>query len=93
MDAVRLFQEGKLKGIALTIGAGGIGLTLTRGHQVIFLDLAWTPTLNEQAEDRAVRIGQTKGVIVTRIIADHVIDRRVVELLSEKQYLIQQTTG
>ena len=87
-EIVKRFQAGQLKGLALTIQAGGIGLTLTRAHRALFVDLAWTPALNSQAEDRICRIGQDKGVIITRLVAEHQLDRRVNELLSVKQALI-----
>lgn len=90
-EIVRRFQAGELRGIALTIRAGGTGLTLTRAHQVLFVDLEWTPAANAQAEDRVCRIGQDRGVIVTRLISPHIVDRRVTELLAEKQELIGAT--
>lgn len=85
---VELFQAGQLKGIALTIDAGGVGLTLTRASDVVFVDLDWTPALNQQAEDRVCRIGQSRGVIITRLVADHELDRRVAELLRVKEEII-----
>lgn len=85
------FQGGRLKGLGATIQAGGTGLTLTKANQMIFVDLAWTPALNKQAEDRCCRIGQTRGVIVNRLIADHAIDQRVAELLLTKQRLIESS--
>jgi len=82
------FQAGKLKGIAATIQAGGTAITLTRSAYELFVDLAWTPALNAQAEDRAVRIGQTRGVLIKRLIGNHALDRRVSELLLKKQGMI-----
>jgi SWI/SNF-related matrix-associated actin-dependent regulator of chromatin subfamily A-like protein 1 len=90
-DAVRRFQDGKLKGIAATIKAGGVGLTLTHAHQAIFVDMDWTPAMNLQAEDRLCRIGQTKGVIINRIIADHVLDDRLTSILVSKKKLLEAT--
>lgn len=90
-EIVDAFQGGRLKGLALTIQAGGVGLTLTRAHECVFVDLAWTPALNAQAEDRLCRIGQDRGVVVSIITADHEMDRRVNELLMEKRDLIEQT--
>ena len=83
------FQNGRYKGIALTISAGGIALTLTHASQVVFVDRAFTPGLNEQAEDRALRIGQTRGVVITNLVADHFLDRRLDEIVTQKKLLIQ----
>lgn len=83
-----MFQKGLLKGIAGTIQAMGVGITLTHAHEAIFVDQMWTPALNDQAEDRLMRIGQTKGVIITLLVADHPLDKRVTELLNKKKTLI-----
>lgn len=83
------FQAGELRGIGATIRAGGVAITLTKAHHAIFVDLAWTPALNSQAEDRICRIGQDKGVIVKRLIASHPLDKRVMALLTQKQILIE----
>lgn len=85
---VRAFQDGQLLGLAGTIGAMGTGVTLTRAHQVIFVDLSWTPAENAQAEDRICRIGQTRGVIVRRMVARHVLDEHVTKVLARKQDII-----
>lgn len=85
------FQRGELKGIAATIAAGGVGITLTRASNMIFTDLDWTPALNAQAEDRICRIGQTRGCVYTILQANHPLDERIVELLSQKQRLISAT--
>ena len=93
-EAVSRFQTGELKGIALTIQAGGVGITLTRASHVLFVDLDWTPALNAQAEDRVCRIGQTAASIqVTRMISDHPLDRHVTKLLAEKQALIENAVN
>ena len=83
------FQRGEILGIAATIAAGGTAITLTRGASVLFVDKAWTPALNEQAEDRCCRIGQVRGVQVTELVADHVLDQRVSAALSRKQQTIR----
>lgn len=87
----REFQAGALKGVAATVRAGGVAITLTRAHQAVFVDLDWTPGLNRQAEDRVCRIGQDRGVIITRLVADHFLDQRITELLEEKGQLIDES--
>lgn len=79
------FQAGRLKGIAATIKAAGVAITLTRASHEIFIDLAWTPGDNLQAEDRAHRIGTTNPVTITILTADHALDQRVNDLLSRKR--------
>src|SRR5262249_38834164 len=54
-ELVEAFQLGQLKGLALTISAGGVGLTLTRASVALFIDLDWGPENNRQAEDRFCR--------------------------------------
>lgn len=87
-EIVSAFQEGRLKGVALTIGAGREGLTLTRASQMLFVDLAWTPAWNSQAQDRICRIGQTRGCVYTTLVARHPVDERLEELLQDKQDII-----
>ena len=82
------FQAGKYKGLAGTIQAAGVGITLTYAAHVIFIDQDWTPALNEQAEDRCCRIGQTRGVVVTRLVADHMMDRHLAKVLGKKMKTI-----
>lgn len=84
-NIVHEFQEGLLKGIGLTIGAGGTGLTLTRASHVLFVDLNWTPALNIQAEDRVVRIGQNaSNVLIMRMRSSHPLDVHIQALLQKK---------
>jgi len=88
-EIVRRFQAGELKGVALTIAAGGVGLTLTRASTVVFVDLDWTPALNLQAEDRCHRIGQAAASLqIVRLVAEHPLERHVHDLLDAKQRLI-----
>ena len=82
------FQRGELRGVAATIQAGGVAITLTRASQAIFVDRAWTPALNAQAEDRIYRIGQTRGCVITTLVGDHVLEERMTALLSEKSTII-----
>ncbi len=90
-EVAAAFQSGTHRGLAGTIQAAGTGLTLTKAAHVVFVSLDWTPALNQQAEDRLCRIGQHRGVLVQRLVADHELDRRVHGLLVRKQQLINAT--
>lgn len=85
------FQRGELKGLAATIQAAGTALTLTRAWNVLFIDRSYTPADNEQAEDRCNRIGQTNGVVIYDMVADHAIDKRVFEITTLKRRRIDQS--
>ncbi len=82
------FQAGQLKGVACTIKAGGVAITLTKACNALFIDEEWTPALNTQAQDRVYRIGQSRGVVITRLVASHALDRRIAALLAEKTEII-----
>lgn len=91
---VENFQNGILDGIACTIAAGGVGLTMTRAQKVIFVDLDWTPANNWQAEDRICRIGSKhNSVEIIHMISDHPLDCHVHNLLEQKKDLISKTLG
>ncbi len=84
-DIVKRFQEGNLKGVGLTIGAGGIGLTLTRASNLLFVDLDWKPSMNIQSEDRAHRIGTTaNSILIKRMVSNHPLDTHIQNLLEWK---------
>jgi len=83
------FQRGELKGLALSIKSGGTALTLTRSNHSIFCDEEWSPADNEQAEARNHRLGQTKPVTYTRLVADHILDRRMAEIQFEKRAIVK----
>jgi SNF2 family DNA or RNA helicase len=89
------FREGKYRGLAATIESAGVGLTLCGGKakaaHAVFCSMSFTPALNQQAEDRLHRIGQTRGVMITRLVADHALDRHLTRVLLRKQRLIQAT--
>lgn len=89
-EIVRDFQAGKLKGVGVSIKAGGVGLTLTRAWKALFVDLDWTPAANTQAEDRICRIGQMSNKVeIVRMVSDHPLDIHVNNLLSLKMALIE----
>jgi len=87
------FQAGKLKGVAGTIKAMGVAITLTHAHHAIFVDREFTPGLNDQAEDRVCRIGQTRGCIIHDLVADHPLDKLLYEILGKKEMIIAKSVN
>lgn len=82
------FQNDKDCKIAIgTIGAMGTGLTMTAASYVFFIDKDWAQTNNEQAEDRAHRIGTASNVTVISLVAKNTIDERIEHVLKEKANL------
>ncbi|WP_436701070.1 DEAD/DEAH box helicase [Nocardioides sp. BYT-33-1] len=71
----------------LSLKAGGTGLNLTRADHVIHFDRWWNPAVEEQATDRAYRIGQTRPVQVHRMVTRGTVEERVAELLGRKRQL------
>lgn len=88
---VRDFQAGPEVGgppvFLLSLKAGGTGLNLTRADHVVHVDRWWNPAVEEQATDRAYRIGQTRPVQVHRLVMRGTIEERVAELLTRKRAL------
>lgn len=68
-----------------SIGAAGVGLTLTAAQTVLFAELAWRPSDISQAEDRAHRIGQTGSVLVQHLVLDGSLDARMAQTIVNKQ--------
>jgi len=89
---VNLFQQNKLKGVGVSIRAGGVGITLTNAWKALFVDLDWTPAANWQAEDRIARIGQKSNKVeIVRMVANHPLDIHVNKLLCQKIRVIQDS--
>lgn len=77
----------------LSLKAGGTGLNLTRADHVIHFDRWWNPAVEEQATDRAYRIGQTRPVQVHRLVTQGTIEERVAQLLVRKRALADAVLG
>jgi SNF2 family DNA or RNA helicase len=71
----------------LSLKAGGVGLTLTAADHVFLLDPWWNPTVEDQAADRAHRIGQEDPVLIHRLVAKDTLEDRILSLQREKQRL------
>lgn len=88
--AVADFQSGKVDVFVMTSRTGGLAITLTRAHTMMFLDKPWNPEQMRQAEDRLHRIGQTNNVVYHSIIARGSIDEHVEKLHEHKENLKKQ---
>lgn len=77
----------------LSLKAGGLGLTLTAADHVYILDPWWNPAVEDQAADRAYRIGQENPVIVHRLVAQDSIEERILELQQRKRELLAAALG
>ncbi|MFD3492203.1 DEAD/DEAH box helicase [Streptomyces sp. NPDC058690] len=87
------FQSGEVPVFLLSLKAAGTGLNLTRAAHVIHYDRWWNPAVEEQATDRAYRIGQTQPVQVHRLIAEGTVEDRIGEMLAAKQALADAVLG
>jgi SNF2 family DNA or RNA helicase len=86
-ELVERFQSGEGQVFLISLKAGGTGLNLTAADYVVHLDLWWNPAAQDQASDRAHRIGQTRPVTIVKLIAEHTIEDRVLELQAHKRWL------
>ncbi|MDA8435673.1 MAG: DEAD/DEAH box helicase [Actinomycetales bacterium] len=77
----------------ISLRAGGTGLTLTRATHVIHLDRWWNPAVEDQATDRAHRIGQSRSVFVHRLISAGTVEERIDEMITRKRSLAQRVVG
>ena len=82
------FQNTSVKIFILSLKAGGTGLNLTAANNVIHYDLWWNPAVENQATDRAYRIGQTKNVMVYRFITKGTLEEQINQILFNKRELI-----
>ncbi|WP_370961151.1 SNF2-related protein [Amycolatopsis sp. cg9] len=92
-DMVDRFQAGEIPVFLLSLKAGGVGLNLTRATHVIHYDRWWNPAVEDQATDRAYRIGQDRPVQVHRLIAEGTLEERIAEVLEKKRGLAESIVG
>ncbi|GAB7007555.1 DEAD/DEAH box helicase [Nocardioides sp. AN3] len=90
---VASFQEGDVPVFLLSLKAGGTGLNLTRADHVVHVDRWWNPAVEDQATDRAHRIGQTKAVQVHRLVMKGTLEERIALLLDQKRSLAEAVLG
>ena len=84
---VEAFQEGEFPVFILSLRAGGTGLNLTAANHVLHADRWWNPAVENQATDRAYRIGQTKFVHVHKFVTIGTIEEKIDKMLEEKAAL------
>ncbi|MFF9717665.1 SNF2-related protein [Streptomyces sp. NPDC014603] len=87
------FQTGATPVLVLSLKAAGTGLNLTRAGHVVHVDRWWNPAVEEQATDRAYRIGQTQPVQVHRLVTEGTVEDRIAEMLEAKRALADAILG
>jgi SNF2 family DNA or RNA helicase len=87
------FQDGAAPVFLLSLRAGGVGLNLTRATHVVHYDRWWNPAVEDQATDRAYRIGQGRPVQVHRLVAEGTVEDRIAALLLDKRALADSVIG
>lgn len=75
----------------VSLKAGGVALNLTEASRVFLLDCWWNPSVEYQAADRVHRIGQTRPVIITRLVIENSIEARIIELQEKKSRMVKAT--
>ncbi|GAA3406361.1 SNF2 helicase associated domain-containing protein [Paenibacillus hodogayensis] len=93
VELSRRFNEGERDLFLVSLKAGGTGLNLTGADTVILYDLWWNPAVEQQAADRAHRIGQTSVVQVIRLVAQGTVEDKMVELQQRKRGMIDDVLG
>ena len=86
-EAIEKFQSGAARLFLISLKAGGSGLNLTAADVVIHVDPWWNPAVENQATDRAHRIGQDKPVFVYKLVATNTVEERIQEMQQQKQAL------
>ncbi|NIK58169.1 DEAD/DEAH box helicase [Kribbella shirazensis] len=90
---VEQFQSGAAPVFLLSLKAGGVGLTLTRATHVVHYDRWWNPAVEDQATDRAYRIGQDRPVQVHRLVTENTLEDRIATVINAKRDLADAVVG
>jgi SNF2 family DNA or RNA helicase len=97
LDRVRMVERFQAEDgpplFLLSLKAGGYGLNLTRANHVIHFDRWWNPAVENQATDRAFRIGQTRNVQVRKLVCSGTLEERIDLLIEQKRTLAEQVVG
>ncbi|GGY55699.1 helicase/SNF2 family domain protein [Bacterioplanes sanyensis] len=89
-QAIERFQSGDARVFLISLKAGGSGLNLTAADVVVHMDPWWNPAVENQATDRAHRIGQDKPVFVYKLVASDTVEERIQQMQRDKQALADQ---
>jgi SNF2 family DNA or RNA helicase len=92
-ECARFNQNPTIPIFLISLKAGGTGLNLTGADMVVHFDPWWNPAAEEQATDRAHRIGQKRTVQAIKLIAQDTIEEKVLEMQRKKQSLIDATVN
>ncbi len=90
---VEQFQAGEAQVFLLSLKAGGVGLTLTKATHVVHYDRWWNPAVEDQATDRAYRIGQDRPVQVHRLVTENTLEDRISAVIAAKRELADAVVG
>ena len=89
-ERIAAFQAGEGDAFLISLRAGGVGLNLTAADYVIHMDPWWNPAAEDQAADRAHRIGQTRPVTIYRLVTKDTIEEQIIELHRSKRELVDR---
>jgi SNF2 family DNA or RNA helicase len=92
-ELVQKFQSGANKFFLISLKAGGTALTLTQADTVIHLDPWWNPAVENQASDRAHRIGQKRRVFIYKLVSEKSVEEKVLQLQEKKRELFNALMG
>lgn len=92
-EVIDSFQHGDVPLFLISLKAGGTGLNLTAADTVIHYDPWWNPAVENQASDRAHRIGQNKPVFIYKLVASNTVEEKIMAMQAQKQLLADQTVN
>lgn len=87
--AIEQFKNGSANVFLISLKAGGVGLNLTEADTVILYDPWWNPATEDQAADRAHRIGQDKPVFIYKLLAENTVEEKILALQAKKRALAE----
>jgi SNF2 family DNA or RNA helicase len=93
VDRFQRQEDGELPILVLSLKAGGTGLNLTRANHVVHFDRWWNPAVEDQATDRAFRIGQHRSVQVRKLVCAGTLEDRIDQMIEAKRDLADRIVG